>query len=596
MTGTLDFQVFFRHIATVASGRPGLPGNGDLDIHVFDSDGQLVASGISVNDDERIRIPVVQGQVYYLHVAAGDPNDLAVNNYSITTINAAPPVPFDLELADNLVILTGAEETPPVVTGANGTANFQYHAAANTFDLDLFVSGIELTNLTSLPELTGAHIHRAPVGVAGPVIVNLGIAGWTAEPAGIRLRLTGAAFSAAPADIAALLAGDTYINVHSTAFPAGEVRGQIHIPNIAGVSDSGRSQFDDVTKDNTPTIFLRLDDAILLNDLPGNAAGMPGAPPPIETIPITFNTSIANSPVNQTPGFRVAVFDESDMHNPVPLGFAQPVANLNGVYSFTFSTPLSEGSHFISARVQMIDPADNDPGVAVVRATGFGPRGQSLEIVVDTVPPPVFFGVAGDGADGLADDAGVTPQPPTFVDNKTNDRTPTFWGTAEADAVIRVWADLTPADGVDNFDVLLGLTVAEPLDGTNQFPNGQWRVTSTVDLNDPAFFPLDGLRRILVTAEDLAGNLSPPPAVAAQFLEIFLDTQGPQVFGVFFPRDPTLVGLGRGNNTLVRFHASDPGTLLATVPITGTGRGRDRGGHRRAARPAVRCMPWSTGR
>ena len=65
-----------------------------------------------------------------------------------------------------------------------------------------------------------------------------------------------------------------------------------------------------MTKDNTPTIFLRLDDAILLNDLPGNAAGTPGAPPPIETIPITFNTSLANTPVNQTPGFRVAVFDE----------------------------------------------------------------------------------------------------------------------------------------------------------------------------------------------------------------------------------------------------------------------------------------------
>ena len=124
----------------------------------------------------------------------------------------------------------------------------------------------------------------------------------------------------------------------------------------------------------------------------------------------------------------------------------------------------------------------------------------------------MFFGSAADRADGLTPDPGVTPQPPTFVDNKTNDRTPTFWGTAEADAIIRVYADLTPDNGVDNFDVLLGLTVAEPLDGTNQFPNGQWRVTSTVDLNDPAFFPLDGLRRILVTAEDLAGNLSRRPA------------------------------------------------------------------------------------
>mgnify|MGYP001065747572 CR=1 FL=1 len=215
---------------------------------------------------------------------------------------------------------------------------------------------------------------------------------------------------------------------------------------------------------------------------------------------------------------------------------------------------------------QMIDPS-------VPQQTGFGGRSQSLEIVVDTVPPPVFFGSAADPADGLTPDPGVTPQPPTFVDNKTNDRTPTFWGTAEADAIIRVWADLTPDNGADNFDVLLGLTVAEPLDGTNQFPNGQWRVTSTVDLNDPAFFPLDGLRRILVTAEDPAGNTAPPAGIAAQFLEIFVDTQGPQVFGVFFPRDPTLVGVGRGNNTLVRFQASAPGTILATVPMVGLAAG-----------------------
>ena len=42
-------------------------------------------------------------------------------------------------------------------------------------------------------------------------------------------------------------------------------------------SDTGRSQFDNVTKDDTPTIFLRLSDAGLLNDLPGNAT--PGSPP-----------------------------------------------------------------------------------------------------------------------------------------------------------------------------------------------------------------------------------------------------------------------------------------------------------------------------
>jgi hypothetical protein len=586
VTGTLDIQVYFRQQGTLANGRAGLPGDGNLDIALYDADGLVngVAAPIAgtgafgtndATDDERIRIPAVAGQTYYLRIAgaplpAGDAQNLsaAINIYNLSVLNHAPPVPFDLELADNLTILTGAQEVPPVNTIANGTANFQYNAVANTFDLDLFVSGIELTDLTALPELTGAHIHVGPPGVNGPIIVNLGIVGWQVEPAGIRLQLAAQPFPAA--NIADLLAGDTYINVHSTANPGGEVRGQILVQNVLGVSDSGRSQFDNVTRDNTPTILLRLDDAILLNDLPGNAAGVPGAPPPDESIPIPFNPSTAASPVDLAPGYRVAIYDEVDMHNPVFLGFAQPVPNLNGVYSFAFVTPLSDGSHFISARVQMIDPADNDvDNSTLTRATGFGPRSQSLEIIVDTAPPPVFFGFANDPTDGLVPDPGVTPQPPLFVDNKTADRSPTFWGTAEANAIVRVYADLTPDNGVDNFDVLLGMTVALPLDGTNQYPNGQWRVSSNIDLSDPAFFPLDGLRRILVTAEDLAGNVNPGLGGQAQALEIFLDTQGPQVFGVFFPRDTQLVGVTDTGNTLLRFRASDPATILASVAVTG---------------------------
>jgi len=586
VTGTLDIQLYFRQQGTLANGRAGLPGDGNLEIALYDADG-LVNGAVApiagtgtfgtndADDDERIRIPAVAGQTYYLRVVgaplpAGDDLNVssAINIYNVSVVNHAPPMPFDLELADNLTILTGGQEVPAVNTIANGTANFQYNAAANTFDLDLFVSGIELTDLTALPELTGAHIHVGPVGVNGPVIVDLGIIGWQVESAGIRLQLAAKPFSAVPANIADLLAGNTYINVHSTANLGGEIRAQILIQNVLGVSDSGRSQFDNVTRDNTPTILLRLDDAILLNDLPGNAAGVPGAPPPDQLIPIPFNPSNAASPVGLSPGYRVAIYDEVDMHNPVFLGFAQPVPNLNGVYSFTFVTPLSDGSHFISARVQMIDPADNDVNNATLtRATGFGPRSQSLEIIVDTTPPPVFFGFANDPTDGLVPDPGVIPQPPFFVDNKTADQTPAFWGTAEANAIVRVYADLTPDDGVDNFDVLLGMTVALPFDGTNQYPNGQWRVSSNIDLNDPAYFPLDGLRRILVTAEDLAGNVNPGPGLAAQVqaLQIFLDTQAPQVTGVFATN---LLGLLPGN-TLLRFNAASPFSIAATLPITG---------------------------
>ena len=51
--------------------------------------------------NERVRIPVVAGQTYYLHVRGlGDGQSLVTNGYRITMINTEPPVPFDLQLAN----------------------------------------------------------------------------------------------------------------------------------------------------------------------------------------------------------------------------------------------------------------------------------------------------------------------------------------------------------------------------------------------------------------------------------------------------------------------------------------------------------------
>ena len=95
-------------------------------------------------------------------------------------------------------------------------------------------------------------------------------------------------------------------------------------------------------------------------------------------------------------------------------------------------------------------------------------------------------------------------------DNITYDTTPSFWGYAEADTIVYVYADLDDDDVLElDTDLLLGKTVAIPLDGTNQFPNGQWNMTTNVDMNDPAYFPvIDGTRTIFILTEDIAGNVS----------------------------------------------------------------------------------------
>ena len=96
-TGTLDIHVYFEQIETLANGRDGLPGGGNLDIAVFDADGDLVQASESATDDERVTIPVVEDEVYFLQVTSAAGQD-AINVYNITAVNDPAPVPFVVDL------------------------------------------------------------------------------------------------------------------------------------------------------------------------------------------------------------------------------------------------------------------------------------------------------------------------------------------------------------------------------------------------------------------------------------------------------------------------------------------------------------------
>ena len=106
--------------------------------------------------------------------------------------------------------LTGAQEVPPVTTSASGTS---YIAISG----DGAVAGnVKTTGIAA----TMAHIHIAPAGQNGPVIVPLAKAGdneWTV-PSGAKLT---------PAQLAAYKAGSLYVNVHSDAHKGGEIRAQL---------------------------------------------------------------------------------------------------------------------------------------------------------------------------------------------------------------------------------------------------------------------------------------------------------------------------------------------------------------------------------
>jgi len=108
------------------------------------------------------------------------------------------------------VNLTGAQEVPPVTTSASGVGSIMVAP-------DGSISG---TITTSGVEGTMAHIHEAPMGQNGPVIVPFTKTSdtvWSA-PAGAKLT---------EAQLQSLKNGNLYLNVHSATNKPGEIRGQL---------------------------------------------------------------------------------------------------------------------------------------------------------------------------------------------------------------------------------------------------------------------------------------------------------------------------------------------------------------------------------
>jgi hypothetical protein len=108
------------------------------------------------------------------------------------------------------VTLTGSQEIPPVTTSASAMGVITV-AADKSVRGSVTVSGISPT---------AAHIHEAPAGTNGPIVIPLVKTGdnvWTV-PEGA--KMTDAQFDS-------YKAGNLYYNVHSATYKGGELRGQI---------------------------------------------------------------------------------------------------------------------------------------------------------------------------------------------------------------------------------------------------------------------------------------------------------------------------------------------------------------------------------
>ncbi len=125
--------------------------------------------------------------------------------------------------------LTGDQEVPPVTTDTTGKALFRLNKAETEIEIQLHVNdGVRITQ---------SHIHCAPAGVNGPVVVflaGLHAAGLDVDGKWVSnatIKDTSIVNTACGATVSALAAqmrnGNTYANVHSVAHPGGVVRGQI---------------------------------------------------------------------------------------------------------------------------------------------------------------------------------------------------------------------------------------------------------------------------------------------------------------------------------------------------------------------------------
>lgn len=122
--------------------------------------------------------------------------------------------------------INGSQEVPPVLTDARGTAAFEID------DSTWRVYGS--VNTTNLPptSVTGMHIHQAPVGVNGPIKFDIlaNVVGGVPSPPNFTYVFDGilpGTLADRQAVLAQLIAGNGYINAHTFAHPAGEIRGQI---------------------------------------------------------------------------------------------------------------------------------------------------------------------------------------------------------------------------------------------------------------------------------------------------------------------------------------------------------------------------------
>ena len=139
-----------------------------------------------------------------------------------------PAATVSAQTVNMTATLSGGEENPAVLTGAVGTAT----VAVDTSNREIAVE-LRLFNIPT--GTTAGHIHGAPRGVNGPVVIDFPIPAGRTGDLTLSFRVGGGQFRPNAAiginsiedAIQSIVGGGAYVNIHTTAFGGGEIRGQL---------------------------------------------------------------------------------------------------------------------------------------------------------------------------------------------------------------------------------------------------------------------------------------------------------------------------------------------------------------------------------
>ncbi|NNE25625.1 MAG: CHRD domain-containing protein, partial [Saprospiraceae bacterium] len=135
--------------------------------------------------------------------------------YLSSTRTSGDFTPFNPQFDGRLLFtgrLSGGQEVPSVQTDATGVVGILLNTTMDRATVNLSVNGLT-------GNFAGVHLHEAPAGDNGGVVVNL-----TDDFISNRISTE---IDISPELLDMLMAGNIYINVHTDAFPDGELRAQV---------------------------------------------------------------------------------------------------------------------------------------------------------------------------------------------------------------------------------------------------------------------------------------------------------------------------------------------------------------------------------